>query len=204
MSWERVFTLVDVTRRTHKPGIHRPLTSSLDRLPCTAFVNSQNLPYSSFPLVPRSIIIKNRHLLLFKIIFACIISLSESTSSFPFLMPGLGLQPSFPSVSSGWQFSRILDSVSVLVILRFSLCHQPFCLCSVPVLKLLSGISSWRFFHQFMLAEVQSCLDLASLSHLAFLADTSNTLPFLLSSLPFPKSCAQIAPGPRPAFYPTS
>lgn len=119
-------------------------------------------------------------------------------------MPGLGSQPSFPSVSSGWQFSRILDSVSVLVILRFSLCHQPFCLCSVPVLKLLSGISSWRFFHQFMLAEVQSCLDLASLSHFSFLADTSNILPFLLSSLVFPKSHTQIAPGPSPSLYPTS
>lgn len=130
--------------------------------------------------------------------------MSESRSSFPFLMPGLGSQPSFPSVSSGWQFSRILDSVSVLVILRFSLCHQPFCLCSVPVLKLLSGISFWRFFHQFMLAEVQSCLDLASLSHFSCRADTSNILPFLLSSLPFPKSHTQIAPGPRPSFYPTS
>lgn len=119
-------------------------------------------------------------------------------------MLGLGSQPSFPSVSSGWQLSRILDSVSVLVILRFSLCHQPFCLCSVPVLKLLSGISSWRFFHQFMLAELQSCLDLASLSHFSFIADTSNILPFLLSSLPFPKSHAQIAPGPRPSFYHTS
>lgn len=119
-------------------------------------------------------------------------------------MSGLGSQPSFPSVSSGWQLSRILDSVSVLVILRFSLCHQPFCLCSVPVLKLLSGISSWRFFHQFMLAELQSCLDLASLSHFSFIADTSNILPFLLSSLPFPKSRAQIAPGPRPSFYRTS
>lgn len=132
------------------------------------------------------------------------ISVSESTSSFSFLTPGLGSQPSFPSVSSGWQFSRILDSVSVLVILRFSLCHQPFCLCSVPVLKLLSDISSWRFFHQFMLAEVQSCLDLASFSHFSFIADTSNILPFLLSSLPFPKSCTYIAPGSRPSFYPTS
>lgn len=90
-------------------------------------------------------------------------------------MPGLGSQPSFPSVSSGWQFSRILDSISVLVILRFSLCHQPFCLCSAPVLMLLSGISSWRFFHQFVLAEMQSCLDLASLSHFSFIANIGNS-----------------------------
>lgn len=146
MSWERVFTVVDVTRRTHKPRIQRPLTYYLGHLPSSAFINSQNLPYSSFPLIPRSIISKTRHLIWLKRIFTCIISVSESTFSFPFLMPGLGSQPSFPSVSSGWQFSRILDSVSVLVILRFSLCHQPFCLCSVPVLKLLSDISSWRFF----------------------------------------------------------
>lgn len=36
------------------------------------------------------------------------------------------------------------------------------------MLKWLSGTSSWRFCHQFMLAEVQGCLGLASLSLLSF------------------------------------
>ena len=45
------------------------------------------------------------------------------------------------------------------------------------MLKWLSGISSQRFCHQFMLAEVQGCLGLASLSLFSFTADSSNVLP---------------------------
>lgn len=120
--------------------------------------------------------------------------LSMSHHSFPFFNTRLEFRdlPSLPFLPSVWQFSRILDSISVLVLLIF----PPLSSAFLP----LSGISSWRFCHQFMLAEVQGCAGLASL-HLFSFTTGSNNIPHFHY---LPSLSHESHTDPGPSFYPSS
>lgn len=69
--------------------------------------------------------------------------------------------------------------------LRFLPLSSTFSLCPIPLLKWLAAISSWRFCHQFTLAEVQSCLGLASFSLFFFTTNSSDVLPISTVFPPF-------------------
>lgn len=161
MSWERASTVVDVTRRTHWPGIHRSLNLVLGSPTFLSLRNSQKLPYGAFPLIPRSIIIQSSDLLWLQnnchLYYFCqwVIIL------FSFLNARLGFTdlPSSPFVPSVWQFLRILDSISVLAILRFLPLSSTF----LPLFNPNAQMAVWRLFLE-ILSSVCASWSAASLT----------------------------------------
>lgn len=186
---------MDVTRRTHWPRIHR----SLNLFPgFPAFLSLVTLrTYSTFSLIPRSIIIKSIDLLWLKknchLYYFC----QRVIILFSFLNARLGFTdlPSSPFVPSIRQFSRILDSISVLLTLRLLPLSSSF----LPLFNPNTQVAVWHLFLEILspvYASWRAALPWFSLTFpfLSSLLTAVTYSPFPLSSFPCPTSHTQIAP----------